>query len=369
MKKDRFFVYFLLAGALLFLILTGLQLSVEEALLRGSESSLWFRLFPRIRDVQAEWGTPALLALCRQIPVRGALLFLFAFYAMVCLSQPDTGDPEKRGGQVYWRMRFFFGLQLIYLPDLLTEISERAPWKAFYQPANGFSFFLPHFPPVWAMQYVVLGCFAIGAWFVLARWNWQDSYLWILALAMLLLWTLLLAVWFGFGKTDHTYASLYSGLWGSLFLFLMARFRPEQTALGHTVFQASIWGCYFFSGWEKIFLSGTDWLSASHLDVLCLHHSGWACDWRGRWPGLVLVLFALGWAFQLATALQMRYPFWGWINAGLALVFHLGTGLLLGVGGWQSPWIAMALLLIPLPAARPPGKPETSPLPGNRKAG
>jgi hypothetical protein len=140
--------------------------------------------------------------------------------------------------------------------------------------------------------------------------------------------------------------------------------------VGHTVFQASIWGCYFFSGWEKIFLSGTDWLSVSHLEVLCLHHTGWACEWRSEMPGLVLGLFGLGWAFQLATALQLRYPFWGWINAGLALVFHVGTGLLLDVGGWQSPWIAMALLLIPLPAPRRSADPVSSSSPsGNGKAG
>jgi hypothetical protein len=53
-------------------------------------------------------------------------------------------------------------------------------------------------------------------------------------------------------------------------------------------------------------------------------------------------------AFQLLSLLQWRFPRWGYVTACFGLLFHLGTWLVLDVGGWQSPWIAMLVFLLPL---------------------
>jgi hypothetical protein len=186
----------------------------------------------------------------------------------------------------------------------------------------------------------------LGAYLVLSTWkpgNWLPAGL---SLLQLLIWSYLLLLFFGFGKIDHTYASMMAALLVlPVWLGLWAANRMGSG--GFKAFQAAIWGCYFFSGLEKVFLSGWNWVRPEHFETLArLHPNGWATNLT-QWPMLGSLVLALGLCFQLSAIVLLWYPRWAIPMVCAGIFFHLGTWILLDVGGWQSPWIPMLLFLWP----------------------
>ncbi|MFY7847951.1 MAG: hypothetical protein ACOVSS_02725, partial [Bacteroidia bacterium] len=78
------------------------------------------------------------------------------------------------------------------------------------------------------------------------------------------------------------------------------------------------------------------------------HHPGKWCDWFALHPLPAGLALALAIAFQLLSPLQWKFPRWGYVTAISGIAFHLGTWLVLDVGGWQSPWMVMLLFLMPV---------------------
>jgi hypothetical protein len=124
--------------------------------------------------------------------------------------------------------------------------------------------------------------------------------------------------------------------------------KKGHNGLAFGVFQAFIWGCYFFSGLEKITLSGLSWISDEHFNVLCQLHPTKICQYLGGISGLGPILLFFGLAFQLLSCLQWAWPKWGFVTIICGILFHLGTWQILDIGGWQSPWIVMLLFLWPM---------------------
>jgi len=307
-------------------------------------------LYPSLQAKLSHYGRNAILEYLGQIKFRGIALVGFFAYLLFSGSRPTLQSKET---DLIWRIRLFFGVQLIYLPDLLNELTVRYSWRAFYSPLPLFGALIPSFPPIWILQFLIIFIFAIAAYFILTQWNPSDWLPSILGSLNLIFWAFLLIVFFGFGKIDHTYASLFSAHIFLVVWLLHWRTLPANGSFGHQIFQAGIWGCYFFSGLEKIFLSGIQWFGQNHFEVLYWLHPTRVGEWILHVPGLGPVLLFCAVIFQLSAVLLWRYPRWGYGFGIFAILFHLGTWVVLGVGGWQSPWILMALFLFPISNKNP----------------
>lgn len=246
-----------------------------------------------------------------------------------------------------WIIRLFLVIQMLYIPDLARELQFRSDWAALYEGLPQWQWLFPHSLSAYVLQWLVIILFGSGAVLVLKKWPF-TSWVWPVCLFIIFLgWTILLIQFFGFGKIDHTYASMYMALLGLLIWVFIETRGLTSGYSGFKIFQAFIWGCYFFSGCEKLLFSGFDWISGDHFQALTMQHTTPAGNWLAGKPLLPSLLLSLGLGFQLLSFLQWRFPFWGYVNGAGAIFFHLGTYFIFGIGGWQSPWIAMAIFLFP----------------------
>lgn len=330
-----------------FLGFWGLEFFFENMLRNWSQGAGGFlqMLYPAFSRKWIELGPEAVLQLVKQLKFRWVLVF--AFGGMLYWFPQKTGFSTLTDEAIRWRIRLFLVLVMLYLPDLLGELSVRAHWSPFYEPLPLLRFWLPHFPSYGFIQTLAIAFFGLGAWLVLGKWQPSDHGPAIVVSAAFLLWVLFLAWFFGFGKIDHTYASM-----SMAFLFLVPglwiwKYHPEEGPLIFKVFQAGIWACYFFSGLEKLLLAGTDWFSSSHFQAMLTLHPNGHGAWLASFPFLSSFLLAAGLLFQLSSLLLWRFPNWAWVFIPAGVLFHLGTWYLFGVGGWQSPWIPMLFFLWP----------------------
>ncbi len=303
-----------------------------------------YTLYPALRLKMDIWGTQSLMEILASVKFRFLVLAGFGYYLFA--NSALVADADFSEKKAVWLVKLFFILQLLFVPDLLNELRLRAQWQALFQPSGLSVLWLGDFPSYAVFQFLAILLFGISAWLVLARWDAGSVYPFLAALGTLLIWTFLLSVFFGFGKTDHTYASMFSGMAGMVVFLHIWRSNPAEIGFGFRIFQAFIWCCYFFSGLEKVFLSGFDWAGSDHLQVLAALHPGYAADWISQIP-FSGILLGLGLIFQLSSVLQWRFPNWGYINVAGGVLFHFGTFFLLGIGGYFSPWLAMLIFLWP----------------------
>jgi hypothetical protein len=341
--KKNLSLIFLLAAAAGFLIFLGMESLLSGFIEAGEFSQAgYFGTFIQTR-IEA-FGTKEALDLLPQLKFRWLLLCLFAFWLMHDFSAEVAYDENR----LRWRVRLFFVIQLLLIPELLAELNIRWRWAAFFEPPLLPGFFVREMPPLMFMQFCGLFLFGLSAWMVLTKWKNATLLPAVFALLIWLFWTFLLSIYQSGGVTDHAYASMHSAMFFmAAFLFIWWKF-PQLAGSGHRIFQAGIWGCYFFAGAEKLFLSGFSWLDPEVFSRLCLHHPGKFCHWFAAHPMLAGTAFLSVLAFQLLSPLQWKFPRWGYVTAFVGIAFHLGTWLVLDVGGWQSPWIPMLLFLLPV---------------------
>lgn len=311
----------------------------------SSQNGLVNNWFPFIGEKLAALEIAELTSIVEQWKWRWLTLGGFAWYLIFFPAQKQAIISVQRQ---LWMVRLLMVLQMLYLPDLAKELAFRASWAEIYQPLPQFKWLLPTFLPYFFHQWVILGLFGIGAYSILKKWP-VESPAWLGALGITIFaWTILLAQLFGFGKIDHTYSSLLMGLIGMWIWLAFQQFNSLNSIFGFRLFQAFIWCCYFFSGLEKLLFSGFHWFSDVHFQQLVFQHPTELGKVLDSVPALGSLLLAIGFGFQLLTFLQWRFPIWGFVNAIAAIVFHLGTYFIFNIGGWQSPWILMALFLLPV---------------------
>lgn len=317
-----------------------------EFLIQKDLTQFPFFLIPDFAEKLQKLDSGEIHTIIKQIKFRWLILFGLTYFLV--LEEKESRISKMTGTQALWVIRILVVLQLLYLPDLARELQIRSQWADLYYPLPVWKWILPFYLPEFFHQWAILLLFGIGAFSILKKWP-ADSPIWIIVLSFtLLIWTILLVQFFGFGKIDHTYSSLYAGMWGLILWLILHKLGSLEHKQGFRLFQAFIWGCYFFSGCEKLLFSGLDWISPGHFDLLHKLHPTEIGIWISSQPVLssLLLIGALG--FQLATPVQWRLPKWGYVNAAGAIVFHLGNWFIFEIGGWQSPWILMSLFLLPV---------------------
>jgi hypothetical protein len=344
MKKSN-----LILGVLLPLLGFGLIWAAEFYLRDLATTDFGFLTFldsfyPRLQTLVKTWGLGPVIDLLAQVKFRFLVLCAFAWFLIAHWGNATSFYLSEK--KALWLVKLFYIFQMLFLPDLLAELSLRTQFQPLYEAHGLMGIWLPYFPDYFVIQFLGIGLFGLSAWLVLSRWKPESIFPTLAAATIWVLWLFLLSAFFGFGKIDHTYASLFSGQMGML-VFLWIWNRQElPLENGYRVFQAFIWACYFFSGLEKVFLSGWEWFSPHHIAVLAALHPGHGADGLANSSFSGILLFGALF-FQLASPLQWRWPKWGYVTVLMGILFHLGTFWLLGVGGWFSPWLLMLVFLWP----------------------
>jgi hypothetical protein len=338
-------IWFLISGLGGFVALWFLE-GYWADLFSTGENDFPINLIPGFRIKMDSLGPSGIQSIIGQLKFRWLILIGFSWFLQNGFFK--NSHLSFSSSQALWVVRILTVVQLLYLPDLARELQIRSQWADLYEPLPIWKWVLPSYLPGFFHQWAILLLFGTGAFAILKKWPFESGF-WILIVGFtLLVWTILLAQFFGFGKIDHTYSSLYSGLWGLFIWLIFNRMNWLSANQGFRLFQAFIWCCYFFSGCEKVLFSGFEWLSSSHFSLLSQLHPTQPGNWVMGQPFLASALLFFALCFQLLTPIQWFFPKWGYINAIGAILFHLGTWYLLGIGGWQSPWILTAIFLLPV---------------------
>lgn len=336
---------FLLAGILGFFLLFAAEHVISSQQLLEWLSQPLANFYPALSEKMRQFGPAFLQDIFSQLKWRW--MVVVAFGAWIYAGRRPEVSMLMTDKEVWWRIRLLHVLGMIFLPDLLSELRFRQEWAALYEPLPQWAWLFPHFLPLFAIQWVGLLAFGSSAGLVLGKWKEESVLPFGLALLHLVCFSILLIFFFGFGKIDHTYSSMYAAFWGATILVWTWYRNPDFFTELFPLLQAFIWSCYFFSGLEKLFLSGLPWVSTAHFQVLArLHPQGFA-HVLAPLPMLPAMLMTLALLFQLLAPLQWRYPNWGKITVIAGIGFHLGTYILFGIGGWFHPWLFMLLFLWP----------------------
>ncbi len=153
---------------------------------------------------------------------------------------------------------------------------------------------------------------------------------------------------YGFGKVDHGYATFtYAGLLLPLLVFQAGR-GDRQAVNGWPLrlIQAVIALAYLQAGLEKLLVSHFEWASVETFRTYLRAHPTPASEFVMGYDWLC-GLFAWGaLLFQLGFPLVFLHRRIRLIWLGIGVTFHLGTYLLLDVGGWMNPWVFAYLFFI-----------------------
>lgn len=307
-------------------------------LLQGAEPNTnWqaflLKLYPRIgtelprlgADFLIQKGDGTLLRLILLVPAAWWLWYV----GMPWLLKPEpmhTHADLDREHWPYYAVVAFWGW---FTADMLTDLMPRLSIASLYEG-------IPHFNWLWGShEYAndyTLGIYsrlmlALGIALLQQRLN--------MALRITAAVFFFFSQYFlyGWGKIDHTYATLNWVLLAWVFP-MPYTIRLMVLAIGAT---------YTLAGVEKLLSSGIFWLADAPLFLKM--QATEAGKVLADFPYLVYLLFAGAWAFQffalpiIMTGRYLRH----WLVTGL--FFHLGTFLLFGAGAWLSPWY-LGLLMI-----------------------
>jgi hypothetical protein len=262
----------------------------------------------------------------------------------------------KKGLQKFIRLdqpSFITRLQLILLTVVVSwyqlgmwfEMEAQCRMNELYQglPLLGFiSLPLPEWEVVRNIQSIVIGIPLLYLFpFVVRNFRILPAVL----LMQSVLFFYLQLLFLGFGKIDHTYATLNFALLAFAFLVI----NPEAS---WPVQSAKVWIAlaYFLAAMEKITLSPIAWLSGESLMHYSLLHvtaytniikyHPWLAP-PGSWFTLI---FEAGLLLSILIGRAHH-----WIVIGI-IGFHIGTWFLMDIGaGVNNPWVITLIIIFVLP--------------------
>jgi len=234
-------------------------------------------------------------------------------------------------------LKLYFFVMLAFTWDWGILWSRLIVWEEFYQ-AISFLKVLNLTPLssiwVWILLMGMLLLTALSAWSNFRFWTFLFSFF---------LFIILQGYFLSFQKIDHNFASFTYATWGILLLtydLQKVESRGEKELKGASLkfTQLLIAIPYFEAGLEKLLIGGLEWWQVENFKMhAMLHNSEFALK-IAEFDFLVMLLLSIVIFFQLGFMSIVFFPKLKIVFLPLGLVFHLGTYLLLGVGGWISPW-------------------------------
>jgi hypothetical protein len=243
------------------------------------------------------------------------------------------------------RLRWAFYLATLWFTwPWWAELRTAQGYAAFYRPVPLLAGLGQTFPPPWLID-VGFGAYLAALGLVLGRVRPAFS-----ATLVAIGFFLAQAYLQSFEKTDHGFAT-----WGYAVALFPVMLATAPAAWPLRLVQVALVGAYLLAALEKLLVSGGTWLSAAGFQAqLHLHPTPWgqqvaAIEW------LCWVLPAGAWLFQASFWLSLLRPNWRWVLLPAGVLFHTGTYLLLGAGGYLSPWWVIYLFFLPNLVSRPKG--------------
>lgn len=156
---------------------------------------------------------------------------------------------------------------------------------------------------------------------------------------------------FSFEKLDHGFATYtYAAM---LMPFLLCQLSNTKTNNEIAIYdwvlpliRLVICMCYLFSGLEKLFASGIYWIHPESFKAHLLIHET-PLGLKIAASDFLCSLFAIGTIlFQLSFITIIPFPKLKWFILPLGIAFHVGTYLIMDVGGYSNPWILVYIFFI-----------------------
>jgi hypothetical protein len=217
--------------------------------------------------------------------------------------------------------------------------------KVFYRPILLLKFFNLPFPSETGILilYILFITSCIACIF-----NFQSI---VFSIIALIVFVLIQGYIFSFEKFDHGFATYtYSAMVMPFLLWQTSKAKSNgQTHFSDwaiPLIRLVICMCYLFSGLEKIFISGIDWIRPESFRAHLLIHET-TLGLKIVSSNLLCSLFAIGTIlFQLSFISILPYPKLKWVILPIGITFHISTYLLMNVGGYFNPWILVYFFFI-----------------------
>jgi|GEM_PF-1361817 len=223
-------------------------------------------------------------------------------------------------------------VQTLFVLDLYIDVIERSHYAGLFTAIWPWGILFPSFPHPLVLH-GLMGIYCLGfLTAIFSRYSYGIQVSWFVFL-------LFQVIQLGFGKLEHTYISFtFAGFW-------LTFFHQTPNQVYRWLARLSIGLSYFFAGLEKLLIAGLSWWTTGTLTQLIPADSVWLPLFTEQvWLEPMLLTGVI--LFQLSAPLLAISNRYYWVFACLALAFHLGTFLILGVGGLVSPWLAALLLFI-----------------------
>jgi len=246
-----------------------------------------------------------------------------------------TSEADRKTLSIY-RVIFYLSL-LGFTKDWFFYLLDYSNAEAFYKPVFILSILGVPFPQPWVVK-ALFALYVVSIAMVISGKRAAP-----ISVLVAFLFLLQLAWQQSFEKIQHTYATFgYAVLLMPFLLYQAGKVKGSTVpAWPIILLRLSIAGAYFFSGLEKLLISGIAWPSAETVRFY-LDKMGGALSLPLATPLLALgSLLVLIWqlSFPLSVFLP-KYKYY-WLVGGC--IFHASTVWALGVGAFINPWIAVYL--------------------------
>ncbi|TAD98946.1 MAG: hypothetical protein EAZ97_10025 [Bacteroidetes bacterium] len=241
------------------------------------------------------------------------------------------------------KMRIAFVLAVFFMTyswhgNLLAMLN----YSIFYQPISFLEFFQVPFPNVWQIH-VIFGIYCLSLLCILL--NIKTLYA---SVSLAILFELMHAYMLSFEKIDHGYVTLsYVILLFPFFVFQIQNAENEGfKTWALPLIRLVLALVYLLSGLEKVFSSGTDWISADVFrNYLLLYQNPFGL-WVAESDFLCQFLPICTIFFQLGFVSILFYRPLRFIFLPFGVLFHTGTYLLFGFGYPINAWILMYIFFL-----------------------
>lgn len=226
--------------------------------------------------------------------------------------------------------------------DFVMEFQGLIAFKGFYKPIGIGKLLLPSFPSLvllWGI-YLVLWISIITVMTL--------PYKWISASFAVIGFVYYQLIFSGFEKYDHGYTTMtYALMVYPFVLYEQEKSTSNRTAAwGIWLIQCLICLSYFYSGAEKILISGWDWVASNNLQQHLLMHEINTGIKISQFDFLCKLLSLGTLLFQCSFIGILFFKRMRYIILPIGFIFHTSTYFLLGAGGIINPWWVMYLFFL-----------------------
>jgi hypothetical protein len=323
----------------------------------AGNSPEWFNslidfFYPRFIVEKNRFELSFFLQKADQVIIRFSLTItvIFSIYYLYTLEKiksffTNYWNQETTVNNIAFLRKLYYIFLIIIFKDIYWDLLSLSKISVFYRPIALYKILHIPIPSHMAILIICL-LFFISCTLCIA--NFKSIFFSVIAVLVFLL---IQGYIFSFEKFDHGFATYsYAGM---LMPFLLWEFSDsEKKHLPNVIdwvlplIRLVICLCYFYSGLEKLLISGIEWVQQENFKAhLLIHPTSFGLTVASS--NFLCILFAIGTlCFQLGFILVLPFPKLKWLFLSIGIIFHISTYLLMDVGGYLNPWILAYIFFI-----------------------